>query len=338
MTNENLELQVHEKAFAVNLMQHLVVPTFVLDYECRVIVWNRACERLTGVAAADVMGTSNHWQAFYSEPRLCLADVLALGRADDLGTLYPFHTEPSDIVHGVRAENWCVMPHVGKRQYLAIDAGPIYGVDGQLIAVIETLRDVTEQKVTQTALERLATLDGLTCIANRRAFDERLQHEWSRASRANAPLSLIMADVDYFKRYNDVYGHQGGDECLRAVSAVLQRLVFRDSDLAARYGGEEFAVILPSTDLDGAREVAERIRADVEALALPHAGSEVASWITMSLGVATVFPGTDRQPGALVSQADRALYTAKREGRNRVSTVAATVMEDTIPVLMPSST
>jgi len=323
MTNETVERHAQDKAFAVNLMQHLVVPTFVLDHECKVIVWNRACERLTGVAAADVMGTANHWQAFYAEPRLCLADVLALGRADELDTLYPFHTEPSDIGHGVRAENWCVMPHVGKRQYLAIDAGPIYSADGQLIAVVETLRDVTEQKVAQTALERLATLDGLTGIANRRAFDERLLHEWSRASRAKAPLSLIMADVDYFKRYNDVYGHQGGDDCLRAVAAVFQRLVFRASDLAARYGGEEFAVILPSTDQDGAREVAERIRAEVAAAVLPHAGSEVAAHVTLSLGVATVLPGADGHPRSLVSQADQALYAAKKDGRNRVAVVAA---------------
>ena len=318
MTNQNLQGQAHDRAFAVSLMQHLVVPTFVLDPQCRVIVWNRACERLTGVAAADVMGTSNHWQAFYSEPRLCLADVLALGRADELDTLYPFHTEPSDIGHGVRAENWCVMPLVGKRHYLAIDAGPIYAADGQLLAVIETLRDVTEQKLAQTALERLATLDGLTGIANRRHFDERLQNEWSRASRANAPLSLIMADVDYFKRYNDTYGHQQGDECLKAVSAVLQRLAVRVSDLAARYGGEEFAVILPNTDLKGACEVAERIRAEVEAAALPHGGNEVAPCVTLSLGVATLFPDAEGQSKTLVSQADQALYQAKKEGRNRV--------------------
>lgn len=328
MTNQNLEGNAQDKAFAVNLMQHLVVPTFVLDHECRVIVWNRACERLTGVAAKDVMGTTNHWQAFYDGPRLCLADVLAQGRAEELDTLYPFHTEPSDLGHGVRAENWCVMPRVGKRHYLAIDAGPIYAADGQLIAVIETLRDITEQKLAQTALERLATLDGLTGIANRRAFDERLQHEWSRAGRSNAPLSLILADVDYFKRYNDVYGHQGGDDCLKAVAAVFQRLAFRASDLAARYGGEEFAIILPSTDLEGARQVGERVRAEVEAMALPHAGSEVAEWVTLSVGVATAYPDAGAPtspPGALVSLADQALYKAKASGRNRVVTVAETI-------------
>lgn len=143
--------------------------------------------------------------------------------------------------------------------------------------MVETLRDIDRAKSGPSGTGTLATLDGLTGIANRRAFDERLLHEWSRASRAKkAPLSLIMADVDYFKRYNDVYGHQGGDDCLRAVASVFQRLVFRASDLAARYGDEEFAVILPSTDLDGAREVAERIRAEVAAAVLPHAGSEVA--------------------------------------------------------------
>lgn len=319
MTNDKAGRHAQDRGFAINLMQHLVVPTFVLDHKCRVIVWNKACERLTGVAAAEVMGTSNHWQAFYDEPRLCLADVLALGRANELDTLYPFHAEPSDLGHGVKAENWCVMPRVGKKQYLAIDAGPIYAVDGQLIAVIETLRDVTEQKLAQTALERLATLDGLTGIANRRSFDERLQHEWTRASRANSPLSLIMADVDFFKRYNDSYGHQRGDECLKTVSAVLQRLAFRSSDLAARYGGEEFAVILPCTPAEGACEVAERIRTEVEAASMPHADSEVAPCVTLSLGVATVFPCADGHSGSLVLRADRALYQAKEAGRNRGS-------------------
>lgn len=318
MTNDDLLGHAHDRTFAISLMQHLVVPTFVLDPQCRVIVWNRACERLTGVAAADVMGTSNHWQAFYSEPRMCLADVLAQGRADELATLYSSHTEPSDIGLGVKAENWCVMPRLGKRHYLAIDAGPIYAADGQLLAVIETLRDMTDQKNAQTALERLATLDGLTGIANRRCFDERLQNEWSRATRSNAPLSLIMADVDYFKRYNDTYGHQQGDECLKAVSAVFQQLAFRVSDLAARYGGEEFAVILPHTDQNGALEVAERIRTEVQALALPHSGSEVASCVTMSLGVATATPAMEHQPKSLLALADRSLYQAKQAGRNRV--------------------
>lgn len=315
--------QPHDRTFAVKLMEHLVVPTFVLDHECRVLVWNRACERLTGVFAAEVVGTRNHWQAFYSEPRLCLADVLAQGRSSDLATLYPFHTEPSELGLGVRAENWCVMPRVGERLYLAIDAGPIYAEDGQLIAVVETLRDMTEHKKAQLALQQLATQDSLTGVANRRSFDDKLLSEWNRARRQSGPLALIMVDVDFFKAYNDLYGHQGGDECLKAVAAILQGQAFRAGDMAARYGGEEFAIILPNTDLDGAREVAERIRGGVEKAALAHAGSQIADCITVSLGVAATLPGHGSHPGMLLTQADQALYAAKRSGRNRVGVAAA---------------
>ena len=192
-----------ELSFAVNLMEHLVVPTFVLDAGGRVLIWNRACERLTGVRASEVVGTSDHWRAFYDEPRLCLADVLAKNLATDLGRLYSFHTEPSAHGHGMKAENWCVMPRIGERLYLAIDAGPIYADDGQLIAVVETLRDMTDYKNAQMALQQQATIDGLTGLANRRSFDEKLQVEWSRAQRYGEPIALILADVDYFKRYND---------------------------------------------------------------------------------------------------------------------------------------
>jgi diguanylate cyclase (GGDEF)-like protein len=135
--------------------------------------------------------------------------------------------------------------------------------------------------------------------------------------------------VDYFKRYNDIYGHQGGDECLKAVSGVLQRQAFRIADMSARYGGEEFAVILPNTDLDGAREVAERIRLEIEAEAILHAGSDVAPWITLSLGVSSLVPTLAAQPSSLISLADQALYMAKKKGRNRVCTAAAqTVVPD----------
>lgn len=331
MEQESAARQPQDRTFAVKLMQHLVVPTFVLDHECRVIVWNRACERLTGVPAGDVLGTRNHWQAFYSKPRLCLADVLAQGRADELETLYPFHAEPSELGNGVRAENWCLMPRIGNRLYLAIDAGPIYDEDGRLIAVVETLRDMTEHKNAQIALQQLATLDSLTGLANRRSFDDKLHSEWNRARRQHGPLALIMADVDYFKAYNDHYGHQGGDECLRAVAAILECQAFRAGDMSARYGGEEFAIILPNTEFAGAREVAERIRAGIEAAALPHGGSAVADCVTISLGVAALVPDVDGQPGDLVAIADQALYSAKRAGRNRIGgTAPATAQPDAL--------
>jgi serine phosphatase RsbU (regulator of sigma subunit) len=140
--------------FAVNLMQHMVVPTFVLDQECRVIIWNPACERLTGVPAVEIIGTRDHWKAFYAEPRLCLADIIVKGLSGELGSLYSYHAEPSENALGLKAENWCVMPRLDQHRYLAIDAGPIYSNEGQLLAVVETLRDLTERKVAEEALNQ----------------------------------------------------------------------------------------------------------------------------------------------------------------------------------------
>ena len=305
-------------AFAVRLMQHLVVPTFVLDAERRVIIWNKACERLTGVSAAEVLGTGNHWQAFYDAPRYCLADILALGRTDDLGALYVAHTAPGETAHGLRAENWCVMPRARKRLYLAVDAGPIFDEDGTLLAVVETLRDNTEQKLAQMALHRLAVRDGLTGLANRRSFDERLESDWLHALREQVPMSLLLIDVDHFKLFNDTYGHQKGDACLREVAAILDAQVFRPADLASRYGGEEFAVIMPATDLDGALRVADRIREAVVDLGLPHAASPSDHRVTLSVGAASAIPAIGQTPADLLAAADAALYRAKHAGRNRV--------------------
>ena len=304
--------------FAVRLMQHMVVPTFVLDADRKVMIWNHACERLTGVMASEVIGTQDHWRAFYDEPRYCLADLLALDRAQDLDNLYTAHTEPSETGNGLRAENWCTMPQAGHRLYLAIDAGPIFDDQGKLIAVVETLRDMTEQKLAQDALQNLAARDGLTGIANRRAFDDRLQLEWLRAQREGLPLSLCLIDVDFFKRYNDGYGHQQGDECLRQVASGIASSLFRPGDLAARYGGEEFAVIMPGTKDNGAHAVAERICERIREIDLLHEHSDVAAHVTVSIGAATMTPLPDQPFSELVAAADHALYAAKHAGRNRV--------------------
>jgi two-component system chemotaxis family response regulator WspR len=173
-------------------------------------------------------------------------------------------------------------------------------------------------EVKNEELSRLSTSDGLTGLANRRRFDEALDQELRRARRESAPIALIMTDVDFFKKYNDNYGHQGGDDCLRRVAAVLAQGVRRPADLAARYGGEEFALVLPHTTLDGACVVAETLRKGVAALNLLHVGSTVASHVTLSLGVAVAMPDErELTPQQLVERADVALYEAKRGGRNR---------------------
>jgi len=171
-------------------------------------------------------------------------------------------------------------------------------------------------------LKNLSNTDGLTRIPNRRRFDEQLDAEWRRMTRDEKPVAVIMLDVDFFKRYNDRYGHQAGDDCLRSVASVIQQTCRRPGDLAARYGGEEFVVILSGTDANGAAQRAEMIRGAVENLHIPHEDSDVGPYVTVSLGVASKVPALCSLPNHLVSSADRALYHAKMSGRNR-TTVAA---------------
>lgn len=181
-----------------------------------------------------------------------------------------------------------------------------------------------ERKLREMAveLESQTLVDGLTGIANRRRFDLHLEDEFRRAKRNGSAISLIMIDVDYFKNYNDNYGHQQGDECLAQIAGALSKTLNRARDLVARYGGEEFTVILPDTSEDGALQVAEAMRADVEALAIAHAWSGVAGHVTISLGVSTVVPEQTTSTGTLIHAADRALYQAKRSGRNCVAVYA----------------
>ena len=166
-------------------------------------------------------------------------------------------------------------------------------------------------------LQRLAALDGLTGIGNRRAFDETVQREWQRGQRTKQPLSMLLCDVDSFKLYNDEFGHQAGDLCLKKVAAVLTEQLKRPADLAARYGGEEFAIVLPETDVDGALKLAEACRARLAALELEHPCSD-AGVVTISIGVASLVPAPEHTAADLIACADKALYAAKAAGRNRV--------------------
>ncbi|MEG4025896.1 diguanylate cyclase domain-containing protein [Microcoleus sp. S13C4] len=209
--------------------------------------------------------------------------------------------------------------------WISINSQPLFHLNqSQPYAVVTTFADITERKRAEEMLrhraeqERLiATTDGLTQVANRRCFDERLQSEWHRLMQGKQQLSLIMLDVDYFKRYNDCYGHQAGDTCLVQVAKAAAASVKRSTDLFVRYGGEEFAAILPSTDAAGAIAVAESIRQAIRHLAIPHEQSDVSAIVTVSMGIATVIPCLGTSPDELVAVADRALYDAKRQGRDR---------------------
>ena len=200
--------------------------------------------------------------------------------------------------------------------------------DGSTLAV---LRDVTAQKTAELALAEanarlevannalldLANRDGLTGLDNRRRFDTLLDEEFRRARRQELPLGLVLADVDCFKPFNDRYGHLAGDDCLRRVAEAIYATLRRPGEHAARYGGEEIAALLPATDADGAGVVAERIRLAVRTLGIPHAGSPFGV-VTISAGAAAMIPFEDDRAASLVAAADRALYDAKADGRDRV--------------------
>ncbi|PZO38172.1 MAG: GGDEF domain-containing protein [Pseudanabaena frigida] len=166
-------------------------------------------------------------------------------------------------------------------------------------------------------LAREVTIDGLTQIANRRAFDQRLEKEWQRLARESLPMSMLLCDVDFFKRYNDRYGHPTGDECLRTVAKAIDACIRRPADLAARYGGEEFAVILPNTEREGATFIAEQICQVIDDLAIPHEASYVSNHVTISIGISSTMPDYRVSPKNLIESADKGLYLAKNQGRNR---------------------
>lgn len=185
-----------------------------------------------------------------------------------------------------------------------------------------------ELKHHRDTLEALSTRDGLTGIPNRRRFDEILHIEWLRALRESNPISLLMVDIDYFKLYNDNYGHIIGDDCLKRVATCLAKSSYRPADFIARYGGEEFGVILPMTDMHGAETVAHSLVEQIEKLEIPHASSPIANRVTISIGAATILPHRNRSPVALVEGADRCLYQAKEAGRNCVKSWDLNIAND----------
>lgn len=251
--------------------------------------------------------------------------LIASGRA--VGFLFFSHAEPSTY-RDVHIETFV---QIADQLSVIVEKARLYE---ELRQANERLRaEVAEKKRTEAALRRtkaeletanrelarLASVDGLTGLANRRAFDVSAAREFSRCARESKPMSLILIDVDAFKLYNDAHGHLAGDECLRLVSRRLAEFARRPADLVARYGGEEFAVVLPDTDAEAAALLAERMRVGVEALELFHGRSAVSQDVTISVGVATGRPTVGADLDALIDASDRALYAAKLSGKNRVA-------------------
>jgi len=203
-------------------------------------------------------------------------------------------------------------------------SGQIIEIDGEKY-IWSSVEDISDRKQVEEELaslyqdmKELSLQDGLTGIANRRMFDEVLDKEWKRAQRSGLPLSLIIFDIDYFKQYNDHYGHLKGDDCLKQISTILTAASKRSSDLLARYGGEEFVLLLPETDEAKAYEIAVECIARVQDKKITHEHSLISDFITLSAGVSSVIPFRESESSALINAADGLLYQAKRNGRNRV--------------------
>jgi diguanylate cyclase (GGDEF)-like protein/PAS domain S-box-containing protein len=232
-----------------------------------------------------------------------------------------FHAKQKAKGLALPAEYECLI--VDRQKKLKHVVMKIYNQPGQGNSIISFF-DITERKEAEAALQKaheklriVAEMDELTQVANRRQFNEKLNREWNRHKREGLPLSLIMCDVDCFKLYNDNYGHQNGDRCLRSIADAIKQIVKRSIDVVARYGGEEFIVIMPNTDVDGAMHVADNMRVMIEKLKIPNKASTVSAYITLSLGVSTMIPTSAQSSDALIKDADDALYEAKRLGRNQ---------------------
>ena len=206
----------------------------------------------------------------------------------------------------------------GVREWQQWEIDFLQHLANQVAIAIEQSQLYRQLAIANQKLQELATTDGLTGIANRRQFDRVLMLEWRRLAREEMPLSLIMFDIDFFKLYNDFYGHLGGDDCLGQVAGAIASSAKRAGDLAARYGGEEFAVILPNTSAEGANAVARKICDSLASLKLPHARSSIGPYVTLSCGIATAIPAGEESPDTLIRSADSALYQAKTAGKNRI--------------------
>jgi two-component system, cell cycle response regulator len=313
-----LSLQLFDRAISAS--PNVVVIADARIPDCPIIYVNPKFERMTGYSASEVIGKNcrflqgtdtkqpglNTIRQALREQKECRV-VLRNYRKD--GTLFwndlsisPIRNEAKEVTHYIAVQT-DITEYKRMEQERQKYQSSLQQMNMELYQLNQTLH-------------RLANLDGLTGVANRRRFEEHLDQEWRRMFREKAPLSIILGDLDYFKRYNDTYGHLEGDDCLKVVASAITRVVNRPADLVARYGGEEFAIILPSTPTEGAMQVAQLIRQEIQKLKIPHQASAVGEYVTMSLGIATKIPTQEILAKELIEAADKALYQAKEQGRN----------------------
>jgi diguanylate cyclase (GGDEF)-like protein/PAS domain S-box-containing protein len=310
------------QAFLAQIVDGSSVATFVIDRDHTVTHWNRACEALTGLAAKEVIGTKEQWRAFYPSDRPVMADLIMNGAmAEDVEQFYHGKFRPSRLIEGVfEAEDF--FTHFGTEgKWVFFTAAPLRDMNGGVVGAIETLQDMNERRLTEEALKAsearyrdLSITDGMTGLFNSRHFYESIEKELERSRRYGRPLSLLLMDIDNFKKVNDQFGHLEGDKVLQSLAMVI-RGCLREMDSAYRYGGEEFIVILPETRNEDAINVAERLRQRF-ADQIQRPAEEQILHCTVSIGVSQFITGDDAK--SLVKRADEGTYQAKHQGKNCV--------------------
>ncbi len=311
-----------ELELSAEILQRIPVPTFVIDQNHTVTHWNPALEKLTGFPSSKILGTGYHWSAFYRSERPLMADLVVDRTEESLITTH-YNGNARKSLHvedAYEAEVFFPDMHNGGK-WMIITAAPIPGPDGAVIGAVQTLQDITERRLAEEELRHsenryreMSITDSLTKLYNSRHFFKLLKHEVERAERYHQPLSLILLDIDNFKRYNDTYGHMEGDRALAMLAEVIRKSL-RSSDTGFRYGGEEFTVLLPQTERENALSAAERVRESFAETALyPLPGVEV--HMTVSIGAGQYLPG--EKEDTFVKRVDAAMYLAKQSGKNRV--------------------
>jgi diguanylate cyclase (GGDEF)-like protein len=316
-----------DPSLLVQVFDRIALPTFVLDKNHVVLHWNSALEKLSGLSREEMIGTGHHWKPFYSTPRPCLADlILQGGRYEDVEHYYTNKCKRSALIDDAyEAEDF--FPECGSDgEWLHFTAAGIMDPEGNLIGAIETLENVSARKIAEFELlerertyKELSVTDSLTGLYNTRHFYTKLEATLDEARRYHHEFTLCFFDLDDFKKLNDTFGHLMGDKVLETFGSLIQSSL-RGLDSGYRYGGEEFAVLLPSTDIEGAVKVANRIRESLEnyRFILPEGTSGKLN-VSVSIGLTSYIVGDNVQ--SIMTRADDGLYKAKSQGKNCIITV-----------------